>query len=168
MRLGIKTVVDRVGRVGQVGPPDTIGQEVITASAAVSCRYETRWGQERYTVMNPMATARGLQLAPNDKGAASGCRTAARQKRSPAACAASVAWMRNRGSIPSVDIGHFPLATHPASNPPNVQLARYPCCENRSLRRGPECLEHAGSIAPQKGGGADPMPKGRGLRAGER
>ena len=47
--------------------------------------------------MNPMAKARGLQLARNDKAAASGCMTAARQGRNPAACASSEAWRCNRG-----------------------------------------------------------------------
>lgn len=47
--------------------------------------------------MNPMAEARGLQLPRNDKGAAYGCMTAARQNRNPAASAPSGAWVRNRG-----------------------------------------------------------------------
>src|SRR5260221_14033180 len=68
--------------------------------------------------MNPMAKARGLQLPWNDKGAASGCMTAARQDRSPAACAPSGAWVRNSGVTPAVDAKQFPLATFPASNPP--------------------------------------------------
>jgi hypothetical protein len=47
--------------------------------------------------MNPMAEARGLQLPRNDKGAASGRMTAARQNRNPAAYAPSGAWVRTRG-----------------------------------------------------------------------
>jgi hypothetical protein len=47
----------------------------------------------------------GLQLAWNDKAAASGLMTQARQDRSPAACAASAAYVK-----------HFTLATLPASN----------------------------------------------------
>src|SRR5258708_35991331 len=68
--------------------------------------------------MNPMAKARGLQLPRNDKGAASGCMTAARQDRSPAACAPSGAWVRNSGMDPSADAKQLPLATFHASNPP--------------------------------------------------
>jgi hypothetical protein len=119
-------------------------------------------------VMNPMAQARGLQLPRNDKGAASGCMTATRQNRSPAANAPSGAWMRNRGLNPSVDVGHFTLATFPTSNPSNVQLARRQCCDNRWLRPAPKCLEHTISVAQQKGDGAYPMPERRGLRARER
>jgi hypothetical protein len=105
-------------------------------------------------VMNPMATARGLQLPRNDQGAASGCMTSARQNQRPAACAPSGAWSCTRGVHPSVAGGHLTLATFPASTPPNVQLARCPCCDNRSLRPWPECLEHTGSLAQQTGDGA--------------
>jgi TPR repeat protein len=115
--------------------------------------------------MNPMAKARGLQLARNDKAAAYGCMTSARQGRNPAACASSEAWMRNRGLNPSVDVGHFTLATFPASNPSNVQLAR--CGANRCPRHA-GVPKHASSVPQHRGGGAYPMPKGRGLRAGER
>src|SRR5215469_5331403 len=52
-------------------------------------------------VMNLMAKARGLQLARNDKAAAFGCMTSARQRRTPAACAPSGAWVRNGGLNPS-------------------------------------------------------------------
>jgi hypothetical protein len=90
--------------------------------------------------MNLMAKARGLQLPRNDEGAASGCMTSARQNRSSTACAPSGAWIRNRGVNPSVDVGHFTLATGPASNPPNVQVARCQCCDNRSLRPGRSAL----------------------------
>ena len=88
-------------------------------------------------VMNPMAKARGLQLPRNDKGAASGCMTAARQDRSPAACAPSGAWVRNRGLNPSVDAKHFTLATFPASNP---QCSVFKVLSNRSLCSKAECL----------------------------
>ena len=116
--------------------------------------------------MNPMAKARGLQLARNDNAAAYGCMTAARQNRSSAACASSDAWMRNRGVHPSVDVGHFTLATLPARNPPHVQFSR--CSAAITVRSAEaECLEQTDSV-PQKGDGAYPMPEGRGLRAGER
>ena len=52
-----------------------------------------------------MTDVRGLQLAWNDKAAASGLMTEARQKRVPAAGASSDAYAK-----------HFTLATIPASN----------------------------------------------------
>jgi hypothetical protein len=73
--------------------------------------------------MNPMAKARGLQLARNDKAAAFGCKTSARQGRTPAACASFGCLVRNSGLSPSVDVGHFTPATLPARNPPNVQFS---------------------------------------------
>ena len=87
--------------------------------------------------MNPRAEARGLQLPRNDKGAASGCMTSARQDRGPAACAPSGAWVRNRGLNPSVDAKHFTLATFPASNP---QCSVFKVLSNRSLCSKAECL----------------------------
>ncbi len=63
-------------------------------------------GYHSFKVIYPMAKARGLQLARNDKAAASGLMTEARQSRNPAACAPSGA-----------DVGHFTLATIPARNP---------------------------------------------------
>ncbi len=89
-------------------------------------------------VIYPLAEVRGLQLARNDKAAASGLMTEARQDRNPAACAPSGAWVRNRGVSPSVDVGRFTVATFPASNPPNVQFSR--CCLNRLLPLEWECL----------------------------
>jgi hypothetical protein len=56
-------------------------------------------------VIYPMGKPRGLQLAQNDKAAASGLMTEARQSRSPAANAPSGAYVQ-----------HFTLATLPASN----------------------------------------------------
>src|SRR5260370_39159771 len=91
----------------------------------------------RATVMNPLAKARGLQLPRNDKGAASGGLTAARQDRSPAACAPPGAWVHNGGLPPSVDAKQFPLATLPASNPPG---AVFTVLSNRSLCSQAECL----------------------------
>ena len=84
-----------------------------------------------------MAKARGLQLPRNDKGAASGRMTAARQNRNPAACAPSGAWVRNRGVNPSGDAKHCTLATFPASNP---QCSVFKVLSNRSLCLKAECL----------------------------
>src|SRR5258707_14390731 len=97
----------------------------------------TNRGQYTIKVMNPMAKARGLQLPWNDKGAASGCMTSARQDRSPAACAPSGAWVRNRGLNPSVDAKHFTRATFPASNP---QCSVFTVLSNRSLCSKAKCL----------------------------
>jgi hypothetical protein len=85
-----------------------------------------------------MTEVGGLQLARNDKAAASGLMTEARQDRNPAACAPSGAWVPTRGVTPSGDVGHFTLATFPASNPPYVQFSR--CCLNRLLPPEWECL----------------------------
>src|SRR5260370_14135453 len=87
-------------------------------------------GPRSFTVMNPMAKARGLQLPRNDKGAASGGMTAAQQDRSPAACAPPGAWVRNSGLTPSVDAKQLTLATLPASHPPG---AVFTLLSNRSL-----------------------------------
>ena len=114
--------------------------------------------------MNPMAKARGLQLPRNDKGAASGCMTAARQDRSPAACAPSGAWVRNSGLTPSVDAKQFTLATFPASNPPGsvfTGLSHRALCSQAACLSTPPvdhsseetaltpCLK-AGASAPEK------------------
>jgi len=74
--------------------------------------------------MNPIAKARGVQLARNDKAAASDCMTAARQGRPPAAVAAADAWVHHTGWPPSVDVGHLTPTTLPAGNPPNGQCSR--------------------------------------------
>ena len=117
--------------------------------------------------MTPMAKARGLQLARNDKAAASGCMTAARQSRNPAACASSEAWARNRGlgaRLLTLDIlprRRFPPGTRRMFSSQGAVLL------NRLLRRS-GVPEHIGSVPQQKGDGASPMPEGRGLRAGER
>src|SRR5690348_14503129 len=110
-------------------PHSLIGLEDLTHIRERSKRQHGKHGKKA-TVMNPMAKARGLQLPRNDKGAASGCMTAARQDRSPAACAPSGAWVRTRGLNPSVDAKHFPLATFPASNP---QCSVFKVLSNRSL-----------------------------------
>jgi hypothetical protein len=69
--------------------------------------------------MNPTPKGRGLRLARNDKAAASGCMTAARQGRNPAACASSEAYGK-----------HVTLAPFPARNRQcsvgNVLLNRCP------------------------------------------
>ena len=85
----------------------------------------------------PLTEVRGLQLAQDDKAAASGLMTEARQDRNPAACAPSGAWVRNRGVNPSVDAKHFTLATFPASNP---QCSVFKVLSNRSLCSKAECL----------------------------
>ncbi len=87
--------------------------------------------------MNPMAKARGLQLPRNDKGAASGCMTAARQDRSPAACAPSGAWVRTSGVTPSGDAKHVTLATLPARTP---HCSVFTVLSHRSLCSQAECL----------------------------
>ncbi len=55
--------------------------------------------------MNPMAQARGLQLAWNDEATAGGRMTSARQRRTPAACAPLGAYVQ-----------HFTWATISAHN----------------------------------------------------
>ena len=70
---------------------------------------------EEKQVIYPMTEVRGLQLARNDKAAASGLMTEARQDRSPAAGAASAACATEEWNL-SVDVGHFPWATFPAHN----------------------------------------------------
>jgi hypothetical protein len=93
-----------------------------------------------HRVIYSMTEVRDLQLARNDKAAASGLMTEARQSRNPAACAPSGAWVRNRGVHPSVDVGHFALATFPASNPPNVQVSR--CDRTVRSHRSESALAH--------------------------
>src|SRR5215813_12700257 len=102
--------------------------------------------------MNPMAQARGLQLPRNDKGAASGCMTAARQNQSPAACAPSGAYVQ-----------HFTLATIPASN---ARMFGWEgaMCKPFALTAA-RVPKHMSSVPRNGGGGASPMPEGRGLRA---
>ena len=60
-------------------------------------------------VMHPMAQARGLQLARNDKAAACGGMTAARQRRAPAAGAPSGAYVEHctRATIAAHNAGMF-------------------------------------------------------------
>jgi hypothetical protein len=74
-----------------------------------------------------MTDVRGLQLAWNDKAAASGLMTKARQDRSPAACAASAAYVK-----------HFTLATLPACNA--GMFGWEGRCASRSLHPEMECL----------------------------
>src|SRR5262249_10405617 len=106
-------------------------------------------------VMNPMAQARGLQLPRNDKGAASGCMTAARQNQSPAACAPSGAYVQ-----------HFTLATIPASN---ARMFGWEggMCKPFALTAA-RVPKHMSSVPRNGGGGASPMPEGRGRRAERR
>jgi len=119
-----------------------------------------------HRVIYSMTEVRDLQLARNDKAAASGLMTEARQSRNPAACAPSGAWVRNRGVHPSVDVGHFALATFPASNP--AECSGFKVRSNRSLPPERECLStqtayHNGketAPTPALKGGASAPEKG--------
>jgi hypothetical protein len=90
-----------------------------------------------------------LQLARNDKAAASGRLTAARQRRNAAACASSEAYVQ-----------HFTLATIPASNATNIRVGkvREDPCANRSLWRT-RVPKHTDSIPRAKGAALTPCLK---------
>src|SRR5262249_6167024 len=80
-------------------------------------------GGLRGWVMTPMAKARGLQLARHDNAAASGCMTAARQGRRPAAWAAAEAGVPTSAVTPSGEGGPVPPTTRAAGNLPHGPFA---------------------------------------------
>src|SRR5258708_5549089 len=79
--------------------------------------------------------------------------TEARQRLTPAAGAASAAYVQN-----------VTLATLPASNAANVRLGR---CDVRTVRSAKAACLSMGAAYPRKADGAYPSPQGRGLRAEE-
>jgi glutaredoxin len=105
-------------------------------------------------VIYPMAEVRGLQLARNDKAAASGLMTEARQDRSPAACAPSGAYVK-----------HFTLATLPASNAGMFGWEGAMCKPFAPSVDG--VPKHRSSLPQHERAALTPMPQGRGLCAGE-
>ena len=101
-----------------------------------------------------MTEVRGLQLARNDKAAASGLMTEARQDRSLVAVAPSGAYGK-----------HFTLAPFPARNPPNVRLKRSGVPTVRSAEA--ECLSTPSVCHETEGGASSPASR-HGASAPER
>jgi len=95
--------------------------------------------------MNPMAKARGVQRARNDTAATSGGMPAARQRRTPAACAAADAWVRTSGLNPSGDVAHCTLATVPAMHPPHGQFSRCGAVEPFAPPQRSACAHRQGT-----------------------
>jgi len=119
----------------------------------------------RQAVMNPMAKARGVQLARNDQAAACGGMTSARQRRTPAAWAPSRAWVRSGGGTPSGGRGTFYPGDGSRQDPAACAVFQVPPARLTRCPQRTGVPEHTGTLPRDAEAALTPLPQARGLRA---